>query len=59
MDMLTRAVAVFLIFSFSIFPAQAKTDSGCMSCHNGIESIREDGSAMLALRATWKPTYVV
>ena len=49
MGTVTKVVAVVLIYfsTFLSFPAFA--ESGCMSCHKGIESIREEGSGMMSL----------
>lgn len=51
MDTVKGAVTVFLILLSFAFTAHAKTETGkaCMSCHTGIESIREEGSGMMAM----------
>ena len=44
----TGTLLLFLLFALNLsFSASANT--GCLSCHNGIESIREESSAMLQL----------
>ncbi len=51
MDRITKVVVVFLGLSLATFAAQAQTDAGkgCISCHKGIESIRQEGSGMMAM----------
>ncbi len=46
-----RALALFLVTLFITFTADAKIGAGegCMSCHNGLEQIRQEGSAMMAM----------
>ncbi len=49
MKTVNRVVAVFLVLFFASLTVHAKAGSGCMSCHKGIESIREEGSGMMAM----------
>ena len=51
MDRFGKALGVITLFSLIwINPGPSPAaDSGCLACHNGIESIREESSAMLQL----------
>ncbi len=41
--------AVLLLLAVPAFSAQAMADSGCISCHKGIEDIRDPASGMMAM----------
>jgi len=46
-----RAFGVILLFPLLVLGAKVvhAADSGCISCHNGIEDIRDDNSAMMLM----------
>jgi len=51
MKTLGKLVGVVVLLGLFAVDSQAlaKTEAGCLSCHNGIESIRQESSAMLQL----------
>ncbi len=50
MNKVIRLAAVFLCFIFTTFTTLTHAaGKGCIGCHNGIESIREESSGMMAI----------